>query len=112
VPPPARGGCLGRWARNAIGDTGGIGSSTNMPDQAAAEQAANSRCVGQGGTNCRIQISYMNQCGVVVWGSDYFATARGPTIRDATKVATKLCKKETDGCKLYFSVCSYPRRSN
>lgn len=50
--------------RNGVG----LGVSTDMPSKQSAVDTALHDCIGKGGQACKIQLVYVNQCGVIVEG--------------------------------------------
>ncbi len=103
-----------RWGAIAIDSSvssGGVGVSTDMKSQRAAEKKAITECKKSGGTkNCRLQISYDNQCAVIAWGDTYYNTANAQTINQASELALAQCSKNTSNCKIYYTNCTYPIR--
>lgn len=101
-----------KWGAIAIGkstNSSVTGFSSNMNSRNLAEKSAIKECKKNGGTNsCHIELSYSNQCGVLVWGDNYFATATGDTVKEAGEKAFLECNKETQNCSIYFSDCSKP----
>ena len=69
----------------------GIGGS--QPTEEAAIQAATAMCQRKGGKNCRVDITYSNQCGALAWGSNHAVSARGRTLEIASKFAIDACEK-------------------
>ncbi len=99
-----------RWGAIAVGSTmggGGVGVVINSKDKKTAEISALSQChINGGGSECRIEISYYNQCAVVAWGDNYYSTASSATIERASKIALKTCKSKTQNCKIYYADCT------
>jgi hypothetical protein len=103
-----------RWGAIAIDPTvsqGGLGVVSDMRSERSAEKAAIKQCQKSGGTKqCRIKLSYDNQCAVIVWGDNYFSTANAQTVNEAFELAFAQCSERTSNCKLYYSNCTYPVR--
>ncbi|MCC7249824.1 MAG: DUF4189 domain-containing protein [Lysobacter sp.] len=103
-----------RWGAIAIDPNaprGGVGVSSDSKSRRAAEKMAVRLCRSSGGgKTCRIQTSYDNQCGVIAWGDRYYSTANGATVDEAARLALDECAKETSGCRVFYSNCSYPVR--
>ena len=66
-------------------------------------------CQAKGGT-CKLQMSYRNQCAVLVSGDSKFLVQRAESIEVATQIATSECSKVGVNCKVHYSECSYPER--
>jgi hypothetical protein len=100
-----------RWGAVAMGG-GGFGAITDMPSKRKAHKAALAQCKKSGGGNqCKVSISYYNQCAAVAAG-DNSATGGGyaPITETANKLATEQCQKTGGICRIYYSACSYPVR--
>ncbi len=87
---------------------GVLGSAIGQESQAAAEAAAVADCQAKGGTACRIQLSYYNQCAAMILGSKVFNVASAATVEEATRLGVGKCEKEDTNCRLYFSACTKP----
>ncbi|AUT49265.1 DUF4189 domain-containing protein [Achromobacter sp. AONIH1] len=102
-----------RWGAivmDAASGMTGIGGS--QPTEEAAIQAATAMCQRKGGKNCRVDITYSNQCGALAWGSSHAVSARGRTLEIASKFAIDACEKTTGKkCEVFFSDCSLPVRA-
>ncbi|WP_425606010.1 DUF4189 domain-containing protein [Lysobacter firmicutimachus] len=102
-----------RWGAIAVDDSNSsVGTSVQAASKRGAEQEAMAVCGRAGGNGCRIVLAYQNQCGVLAWGYDYYATARGPSVLEASKIAISECSKSTKDCKISYSDCSLPVRAN
>ncbi len=103
-----------RWGAIAMDPTassGGVGVASDMKTQRAAEKAAIKQCRSKGGSKqCRLQVAYDNQCGVIAWGDSYYTTANAETLDHAAEIGLKACSEKTGNCKIYYSNCSYPVR--
>lgn len=89
---------------------GAMGASTDMQDRQSAEDVAMANCQAKGGVNCRVQISYGNQCVALVVGGKIFNVNSGATISQATEKGMQMCKPEANDCHVYYSACSRPQR--
>ena len=87
----------------------GIGGS--QPTEEAAIQAATAMCQRKGGKNCRVDITYSNQCGALAWGSNHAVSARGRTLEIASKFAIDACENDWQEVRGLFSDCSLPVRA-
>lgn len=109
-PPQAQ--WVSRWGAIATGASAKgtvMGTARDAKTQRMAEKAAIKECRNQGGAKtCAIEISYRDQCAVMVWGDGYSHSARAATIERASSLAISACENKTDHCKVYYSNCSYP----
>lgn len=103
-----------RWGAIAIdpmASEGGVGVASGMKSRASAEALAIKHCHDTGGgKTCRIEVSYDNQCAVIAWGDDVYATANAGTIDEASRMGLEQCAKDTSNCRILYSDCSYPVR--
>jgi hypothetical protein len=100
-----------RWGAFAIDLSVGVVSSKDMPSKRKAEKAALDECRIKGGAKCKIELTYFNQCGVVISGSTGHNTARAASIDRASEIGIDICKKSGDSnCSVYYSECSFPVR--
>lgn len=102
-----------RWGAIAFDDTiGGVGTAIGMRSKRKAEKEALIACRKKGGSGCRIDLTYHNQCGVIAWGDSAATTASAATKEQASERALQTCSEHTEGCKIYYEDCSYPVRTN
>jgi len=88
-----------------------LGTAVNMTSQSEAEQAALADCQGKGGTACKQDIAYRNQCAAMVVGDTGYDTKAGATVNDAVQAAMKVCNTVPgDHCHSYYTACSQPVR--
>lgn len=104
-----------RWGAVAIGDTtkgGGVGTSVDRKSRREAENAAIKTCESTaGGSDCRADVfSYHNQCVALSWGFSTYVLFTAATLDQAADGATRRCTARNEGCRLYYSACSYPVR--
>lgn len=105
----------GEWKTTwgAIGGNalkGILGASTGMPDEQAAVQAALNDCRAKGGGDgCKLDISYYNQCAVLVTGNRVYNTSSAATVEQAAKMGINKCAKEDMNCRVFYSACSKPQ---
>lgn len=108
-PPP--GIWVDHWGSIATDPIKGIlGMATNQSSQRQAEQAALTDCQAKGGTACKRDIWYVNQCVAMVVGDTGYNTKAGATIDDAVQAAMKVCNAATGHCHAYYTACSPPIR--
>ena len=68
-------------------------------------------CENQGGVNCRILMSFENQCGALVWPMQggRVATSGGASAEAASQAAMDVCQEVGGkGCEVFYSECSRP----
>lgn len=96
-----------RWGAFAIDFKTGLGTSKGMRSKRAAQNAAIADCRSKGGADCKIQLAYFNQCGVIVQGEVGFSVASADTVERATEIGKGICRNAgNDNCAVYFSDCS------
>ena len=86
-----------------------LGVARRKSSESLAEQRAMQDCQLQG-DECRLMLTYRDQCGVVVWGDSQVAFASARTIDQAEEIAMKDCTQYSANCKLRYYDCSYPAR--
>lgn len=86
------------------------GSSFNQLSQEQAEQSAIDSCTSNGGLQCKIDITYVNQCVAMVAGSTGYNTDRADTIDHAVQIGMKTCTSAgSANCHAYYTSCSLPK---
>lgn len=89
----------------------GLGVATNMESKELAEQMAMKECREKGGSECRVDLTYYNQCAVVTAGIHYVQSRSEATIQEASADGLKDCNQAgVSGCAIYYSACSLPER--
>lgn len=107
--PPAR--WASQWGAIATDNQlGKLGASMNGTNQASAEASAVSECQNQGGTQCRVLISFHDQCGVVIIGDGKINASSAATVAQASDDGIKVCSTGTTHCHVYYSACALPVR--
>ncbi|ASK90481.1 DUF4189 domain-containing protein [Xanthomonas campestris pv. trichodesmae] len=112
------------WGAIAMGSIDSItsyGVTTGKLSKLEAEADALSRCGSHGETNCRIGLSYRNQCAVVAephinskpFSEGYSSFIGASTVQKASDIALNKCNqanKEFSGseCAIVYSACSEP----
>jgi hypothetical protein len=100
-----------RWGAIAADHHAGkFGGIEGLASKREAKTAAITECKKRGGNKCKVEITYYNQCGVLVAGDTTANTARGPEINETAERAVNACSKKTQNCKPYYAGCSYPER--
>jgi hypothetical protein len=100
-----------RWGAIAVdGDTGHAGTVTGFATKKTAIDAAMRDCAAGGPNNCKLRLSYHNQCAAVAWGASHMGFAGAPTESEAQSNAMNGCRKGASDCKIVYSACSLPER--
>ncbi|RYF58706.1 MAG: DUF4189 domain-containing protein [Cytophagaceae bacterium] len=90
---------------------GVIGVTVDQRSEGEASQAAVADCKRQGGVNCRIDVTYDNQCAVLVVGANGYNTPNAATRARATELGMKTCRDSgSPDCRVLYSACSLPVR--
>lgn len=107
VTPPPR--WQSSWQAVATDvDKAVLGKSINLPTVSDAEANALRDCKIQGGTNCKIAISYGNGCVALAAGDILVTTGSGGSKPEAEEKALGTCRSGAKECKVYYSACSPP----
>jgi hypothetical protein len=97
-----------RWGAIATSDTTlNIGVVVGQESKQAASRIAMQRC---GTPDCKIDITYHDQCAAVAWGTRYSAMSSASSIDEASEIAMGGCGKGAGDCKIVYSECSLPER--
>jgi hypothetical protein len=109
-PPTQR--WLDQWGAIASYIPKGIlGVSTNSPTRELAEQAAIQDCRAKGGLDCKIEISYSDQCAAVVAGVPGYVVEIDATQTGVINKSMKECVADgNQSCRALYAACSLPRR--
>ena len=111
-PPPPRpsGEWLKTWGAISSNRAGDMGVSSGKLSKAEAEEEARNRCLGWKTGDCKIDISYRNQCVAAAGALQNRrggGTASGPTLDGAKSQAMKICNEVSGGqCKIMVAECS------
>lgn len=112
-PAPPQERWADRWGAFASASSGVFGGAQDKQSKRQAEKTALAECKEKGGDDCRVDLSYYNQCGAVASGGGHMGSSRAPTEREAVEHAIKTCEKAGgSNCQLYFMGCSLPVRVN
>ncbi|WP_158543286.1 DUF4189 domain-containing protein [Dyella psychrodurans] len=83
------------------------GAAVNKPDENEAKRAAIEECVSNGGLQCRVEITYANQCVALVEGNFGHNSTRAATIDAAVEIGKKVCTESGDtNCLATYTACS------
>lgn len=113
APPPPLVTWAERWGAIATYEPAGIlGTATGMASKADAVNAAMSECQKRGGgSNCKLDIWYSNQCVAMVVSGKGYNTSTGKTTELAARKGMKTCADSGDpNCHVYYSACSMAER--
>lgn len=105
-----------KWMGNRYGafaistSTGWSGWANNAPTRRSAERTALRMCRerGRGVSDCKIKISFYNQCGSVVGGANHSGYGTAGDLNVARELATRRCEALGPECKVFWEGCSYP----
>ncbi|MCS3745064.1 hypothetical protein FHY18_000594 [Xanthomonas arboricola] len=115
IPAPAprpNGEWLKTWGAVAQASTGDTGLSKGFLSKREASVDALNKCANWGAVDCKVIVTYRNQCIASVNptdGSASGAIANASSIETAEKIAREHCEKSGRACKLTFSDCSEPK---
>ena len=110
-PQTARIRWLDHWGAIATDEpSGSLGVSTDMPSSKQAESSALADCQSKHGADCKVQITYRNQCVAMVVGGKIFNVNPGTTIAQASQAGLKTCSTAANDCHVYYSNCSLAQR--
>lgn len=89
-----------------------IGASHSQRSKRKANAAAIADCMARGGVkkNCKVLISFYNQCGSIAGGDTEATTYSAGTAEQAGNLALQRCSGLTSNCKILQTTCSYPMR--
>lgn len=109
-PPPPQ--WVDYWGAIATApDQGVIGVSTNLSSDSEAKHAALSDCHSKGGLNCKIGLSYRNQCIAFIGAHLGYGLDVGPTPTAASEKTLKDCTDSgLTNCHVIYTGCSLPVR--
>lgn len=102
-----------RWG--AIADGGnGFGATRGRMSEEAATSGALRQCEESGGAGeCRIRLTYRNQCAAYASGDDrYIGVAYAASIGKASKLALRSCSQLARNCQVHYAACSIPSSFN
>ena len=98
-----------RWGAIAV-DFGNriIGTTENSVNKRKAATSAMEKCKKAGGTNCKIELTYHNQCVAMVTGALGYSVVRAETAERAGEVGVNMCSEKEKDCAVFYSACSLP----
>jgi hypothetical protein len=110
APAPAPPRWIDQWGAIATDFAhSSAGASVNQPNREAAEQAAIANCQSNGGSTCKVELWYTNQCAAMAVSDTGHNAKAGVTLDAANQAAMKVCNEAGDtNCRVYYSACSLP----
>lgn len=109
--PPAEPVWETRWGAIATGD-GAYGAALQYPNEQAARERASSECQARThGQPCRVRLTFRDQCAALAGGDAGSVAFSAATEERATALAIKRCAENTAHCRILYSGCSLPERS-
>lgn len=102
-----------RWGAIALGGNG-FGATRGRVSEEAAVSGALRQCEESGGTGeCRIRLTYRNQCAAYAAGDDrQVGIAYAASLTLASKLAARSCAKTARHCQVQYAACSIPSSFN
>ena len=83
--------------------TGKTGVAGSKATRQKAEEAALAICAQKGGGDCKVNLSYANQCGVIAWGNNRTSARFAATLEEASRLALNECAQVSGGtCEVFF----------
>lgn len=97
-----------RWGAVAVDkSTGDAGTIEGQESEAKAQKKALSDCSSTGAQNCKVILTYHNQCAAVAFSNGGTGIARAPTSPQAEQLAMESCGGGST-CQIVYSKCSNP----
>jgi hypothetical protein len=106
-PQAPRGHWETRWGvivtDNIKGKLAGV---TNHSSKNSATKAAMAECYRRGGKDCKVSLTYYNQCAAVAAGEEAYSSRGRDILEDANRSAMEGCNQMTTNCKVIYNACS------
>ena len=97
-----------RWGAIATDEkTGDAGTVEGLPNKRDAERTALSICARNGAKNCRVDLTFHNQCAAAALGNGKLSEVGRASKEEAEQAALSRCGSS---CKIVYSACSLPER--
>jgi len=110
LPPQPTGYWVKTWGAIATSETNrALGTAVGANSEEEAKRQALFDCKEQKGGGCRVDLTYHNQCAVMVVGKKQLGLSRAASIAEATADGLKECTAKGDNCRVYYSACTEPR---
>ncbi len=102
-----------RWGAIALGGNG-FGATRGSPSVEMAVSGAVRQCEESGGAGeCRVRLTYRNQCAAYATGDDrQVGVAYAESLAAAGRLALRSCAKTTQHCQIQYAACSLPSSFN
>lgn len=99
-----------RWGAIAQDATTGIvGAVADRESKRQAKKDAIAECKSRGGSNCKLELEYTNQCVAIIQGSTASNFPHAASPEQAIALGMDACKKRGDThCHVYYKACSLP----
>ena len=98
---------VNRWGALSRGTGGKFGWSSGAETESEARVRAQDDCIRSGGTECKIEGTFVNSCGALAWSPEAWALTYAPPEKSSQS------EREADalercgaGCKIVRSDCS------
>ncbi|NUO74729.1 MAG: DUF4189 domain-containing protein [Lysobacter sp.] len=100
----------GAFTSDAV--TGKIGLATAMSSKRKAVKEAMRDCQARGGAQCKLLLTFTNQCAAIASGKEAGSTYRisagsGVNATVAKQVALQECGRYAESCEIFLTECSY-----
>lgn len=101
-----------RWGAIAVDNANAeIGAVVGMPSKRQAKKAALKQCGEKKKGKCQVELTYYNQCAVVITADNGHNMSGAATVEAATRAGLQTCISSGDtNCRVYYSACSPPVR--
>lgn len=102
-----------RWGAIALGGDG-FGATRGRASEDAAVSGAMRQCEENGGAGeCRIRLTYRNQCAAYATGDDrQVGIAYAASLAAASRLALRSCSETARHCQIQYAACSTPSSFN
>ena len=102
-----------RWGAIALGGNG-FGATRGRMSEDAATSGALRQCEESGGAGeCRVRLTYRNQCAAYAAGDDrQVGVAYAASISKASTLALRSCSQLVKNCQVHYAACSVPSSFN
>lgn len=99
-----------KWGAIATDKAKGVlGAVTGLSSKSQAQQAALTECLAKGGSPCKLEIAYDNECAAVVVGDNGYNVGADATLDKVVTLGMKTCTDaKNNNCHVYYSACSFP----
>ena len=111
IPPPRpTGEWIKTWGAIAISkSTGEVGTSAGKFSESDANGSAVRQCSTNGASDCKVQLTYRNQCSALAASQVDTFFQSSSTEQLAISLVTKVCEQSGGGaCKVMYTECSKP----